>query len=359
MLSLGANDPFRAPYWRFERVRQILEGARIRPKDDPYVRRMVYFLRRWNAAQKNERAMGNVAKEFPECVIAWRLGEARADPDKAIVALLIEARLLARVSFEEVARLNSTSAAAIGCYEAIYFNVTDRLDMRDWVLTQVVLPAIQRQQRAAGTLARVGPMAEPFLEGSTKLFAYYRGPFLVDVMASRFGDLRHRDPDEDLGTWFDDHWRRTIRRRCLQSYQPFVSTKSNVRKLFAAHLKLQVPPKDGGKAKKAKIDWDLRLKLAFDCLPPLPVGRAGITDPGPCSRVANAAKSSAAGPHDLGLGAVIVGITPAERLADAVVAGRLQGDARGDETVAGVGRSPTARVVGGDVVEARGPHRRR
>jgi GAF domain-containing protein len=115
--------------------------------------------------------LGGLARQPGRQVLVARGGDQHvvldADADAAvlrghreIVALEVQARLLARHSPEEIARITPLPAEAVATYEALFFNVVDRLDARDWI-TAVAIdwwrfdPATGERIEAQGTIRDV------------------------------------------------------------------------------------------------------------------------------------------------------------------------------------------------------------
>jgi hypothetical protein len=103
---------------------------------------------------RHERQVERLARAHPGIHAARRLHErGGATPVE------VQARLLARQSFEEVARRTSVPAEAVKSYEALFFNVVGHLAARDWVMTQAILrghPASGATAQAAVLLKRFG-----------------------------------------------------------------------------------------------------------------------------------------------------------------------------------------------------------
>ena len=279
MTTFRSRNPCRPLDWRNQRVLgATADPARhwfSRSSDDNYVRRRIAFLRRCRVARGDDRAMEEVVEEFEDCFYAQRLAEGRQHANYAMTTSLVEARLLARQSFAEIAALTGTSAAVIEHFEAMYFDVVHRLEYRDWITAQVLVPALAAQVKAAAAQSGVGPVAFPFLDGSTKLFAYFCGPTTIDVIGMGFEGVSAFRTAEEFDTWWDDHWRQMIRRRSVQAAQTFEINKFNVTDVFAAHLRIIDLEQSPGAAKKAKTDFEAGIKAALDSLPYSPATLAG------------------------------------------------------------------------------------
>jgi hypothetical protein len=107
-------------------------------------------------------------------------------PDHGVpIRWTIEARILARQSDAEIARLNGCSAEVIEAYEALFFNVRERLDDRDFILTSVIGPI------EAGS--------KFYDEGQLwKLCGYLGGPQMLDAMIVGFPTATWPERPEDV-----------------------------------------------------------------------------------------------------------------------------------------------------------------
>lgn len=246
---------FRRPDWRFERVIELCDRfpapGRASRRDDRYVKAARSFLLRWRA-RDGDSEREELFWENPGLFYAFQIHErAGEEPEPAH---FLQARLLARQTPAEVAACLSTCPEAVEWYEALFFNVTDRLDNRDWITKQVLLPAILRNHgitpdpkgdeppvdpAAAALFRKAAPVALPFLDASLKLFAFFGGKYLVDVMITGFEAGKPLQSPEQMTQWFDAHWATTIRRRSHQAALQFEINKYNVMELFAIHTRIK------------------------------------------------------------------------------------------------------------------------
>jgi hypothetical protein len=157
------NNPLRPIAWRWERAQWLLSHHRnfSRRRDDEPTRHALAFLR--DLARRSPTRSALLEKRFP---IIYGAHQLHADEAKK---LIIEARLLARQSSAEIARLADIPAEVVEAYEAIFFNCLDRINAKDWI----VIHAIRRR-----TFGRVETAAAALL----KLFAYNGGPLVLDAV---------------------------------------------------------------------------------------------------------------------------------------------------------------------------------
>jgi hypothetical protein len=102
--------------------------------------------------------------------------------------LLVEARLLARQTSEDIARLTGVAVDIVDAYERFFFACRDRLGARDWILCQAIY------KNGDG-------LPEPKTAVVFKSFAYFGGPRIVDAVAPYLvGGQALFEPGLDLST---------------------------------------------------------------------------------------------------------------------------------------------------------------
>jgi len=236
-LSYQDFNPFRRPTWRLERVLHLVDQqppARCTKDDDRYVRQARTFWCRHRAAQ-SESAKNKLFRENPGLFYAYEIHERSAEEPET--AYLLQARILARQDDATIASYLATLPQTVDWYEKVFFNVRDRLDQRDWITKHVLVPAFL-QQALPAKLQQVDSLARPFLDGTLKLFAYFGGPVVLDVMISGFEQRPLVDSNENLAAWLDEQWSLAIRRRSYQSALSCPINKFNVMDLFSVHAQI-------------------------------------------------------------------------------------------------------------------------
>jgi hypothetical protein len=232
-------DPFLQPFWRHERVLGMLEQwppERCKRYDDEWVQGYRTFLFKWNkgGSQRNELLHIN-----PGLFYAYKLFLSRLhDPE---LSLIIEARLLAGMSYGDIAHENKTMPETIAWYEKLFFNVTDFLAHHDWILRNILLPASDRSVDATNVQENdKAPKFEvkPHFDMTLKFFAYYGGPILCDFMLSGFKRNQKLTDAKDIDDWLDQQWANQIRRKSAQAAGQLRVNSFNVMELFITHGKL-------------------------------------------------------------------------------------------------------------------------
>jgi hypothetical protein len=154
-----------SPAWRWQRAQAIVEKALActARTDDAPTRRVVEYLRACELPLGGSQAQGGVPIDAV-LYAAHRLYEA-----EGLVRFIVQARLLARQSPAEVARLTSLEPALIEAFEAIFFEVRDHLDAKDWVANQVLWPGLEAN------------LPTDALGGALMAIGYQLGPAILDI----------------------------------------------------------------------------------------------------------------------------------------------------------------------------------
>src|ERR1019366_6298406 len=238
---------FRSPSWRWNRVLKICDRpvtpGRCSRHDDEFVRRARNFLCRWKDTESSEQRH-ELWRADPEMTYAYHFHEAESIDPKGAVA--IQARLLARQSYDEIAHALSSYPGAIHLYEMLFFEVTPYIDARDWITSQILIPAFERQKPVPQhdedgkhvLLSRESIVAKPFMDASLKMFAYFGGPKIVDFLLHGIQAGKPLTSLDDLSNWIDSHWSSIVRRRSLQASCEFEVNKYNVMELFVTHTRI-------------------------------------------------------------------------------------------------------------------------
>lgn len=239
-------NPFAGADWRWRRVLQMCDRyptpGRCTRRDDNWVRRMRQFLLTWRARNEHERE--ELWLTDRDHVYAYQIYERSLDNTDGGTSLCIEARLLAGQPVEDIAKLVGTSVGAILIYGRIFFDVGERLDQRDWITRQILIPAVLRSmdgnsgQDSNAAQAATSVVARPFLDGSLLFFAYFGGPFVCDLMISGFQAGKQVRSAEDVGKFLDQQFTATIKRRGAQAAAQFEINKYNIGELFNTYARI-------------------------------------------------------------------------------------------------------------------------
>lgn len=276
-------NPFRRPDWRWESVLRMVDRhpnpGRCTRRDDSWVRRARNFMLKWRARDEHERQElfyengGANAGLF----YAYQLFERAQDrPEEAMV---MQARLLTPMPFKEIADACDTLPQTVEWYEALFYNVRDRLQARDWVTTQVLVPAMMRNFGLSDNAHASSPdgdahppwsnqvIARPFLDASLKMFAYFGGPVLCEFMIHGFLAGKTCRSVEDIPRFLDEHWAVTIKARSAQAARTFSINKYNVMELFQTHARIMEIERSEGSATQQRTNIERHVSALLDEVP--------------------------------------------------------------------------------------------
>jgi hypothetical protein len=151
-----------------------------------------------NQAQRFQHAFGNattfeekkqVIVDYPYIFQANWLYEQAATNNRPL-RWGIEARILARQTDHEISQISGCWPGTIEAYQALFFNVRDRIDRRDFIFNSVL-----------GAIATNGIQArEPDL--LWKLVGYVGGPHALDAMIGHFPNPLWAQRPEDVSAFF-------------------------------------------------------------------------------------------------------------------------------------------------------------
>jgi hypothetical protein len=247
MISANKYNPSLPPEWRFNRVLEMVDRydsapGRCTQRDDVYVKGLRNFILRYRHSN-DQRARDALLAEDPGLFWAFQIYERKLD-NLDSRAMLIEARILAGQSDEDIAAELGTIPEVAEWYEALFFNVRDRLANHDWIVEEVLYPAMNRSLQASMAREakpkdqRQTPLAQPFHDATLKLFAYFGGPFVLDQVIAGFRRGQRAGSADEVAGYFDGHYRNEIRHRSAMAATIFEVNQDNVMELFNVHGRL-------------------------------------------------------------------------------------------------------------------------
>ena len=264
---------FRAPEWRWERVLRLVDrsgfrAARCTRRDDAAVRGAKNFLLRWRNGDADAREV--LLWENPALHDAYRFHRSAAEDPREVMA--IQARLLARMTPEEVAATHGIHPDTVRWYADLFFDVVPYLDARDWITKRVLLPALVRSPPQAAApdptrAARVDRISESFYDGSLKLFAYFGGRHVVDEMLAGMAVGKPAVSGEAVSQWHDEGMSRSIRMRSNQAAKLFELNRYNVMELFQIHAKLVELDRSEDNQAKSAGSYERSVKALVEEIP--------------------------------------------------------------------------------------------
>lgn len=244
LVAYESANPFRRPDWRCDRAVTMATGKIPRPdrptaRDDWYVREYRKFLLRYNNAP-DPYARQKLCYVAPGLYWAHEINEKRED-GAFRKAALIEARILAREDDAAIAANWAMPPSVVEWYEALFFNVRDRLRAHDWLVDHVLMPAFTTARD--GGVAGNGhggqyPLSEPYFDPTMKWFGYFGGRLVLDFIIAGFNRGSTCPSREEVGDWFDGHFSVRLKQRSTSAMQTFEVNRYNVMQLFELHNQL-------------------------------------------------------------------------------------------------------------------------
>lgn len=205
MFKFKIDHPYRPTNWRWERARLLKEYGRAVPgqdKDDEYTR----IASRFRVAKekcKTEIDIFKLYEKYPKVASAYEIWDeetvaiqGRANP----MRYEIEARILAREPLEAISKKSKINLDVLEWYEKLFFNVLDRIENHMYIMHIVIGDAAQRG------------MSDREYSVLWKLYAYIRGPHMLDFLISTFADWKFVDKGQAEKALVDDH-RSTMKRK--------------------------------------------------------------------------------------------------------------------------------------------------
>lgn len=170
------SNPFRVADWRWQRAVGYLSGQQPPPskrRDGPvgyrWIREAIRFKRELDACQTDWQRF-DLAERRPAIFWAHYAYADVSGPPRWVM----EARLLARNDDFEVGIKGGMGPQIVEAYEALFFNVREKLQHRDYILNVIMRHAVARG------------VSEREYDLLLKLYAYFYGPHFLEALASRY-----------------------------------------------------------------------------------------------------------------------------------------------------------------------------
>lgn len=213
--AFAAINPFRKPTWRWDRASTLFsDGANLsRRKDDAWTGRAYRFIAA-QAATENDHDTMNLINRYPHIFVAHSVYTAHSEAE-LMLRNEIEARLLSGQDIDEISVRSNMSRDAVIAFEKLFFNVSDRLHNRSYIVHQVIGPDVQQ-----GLSIR-----EPAT--MWKLFGYFCGPLAVDLMVDPFLDPERPLRRSSLKTFCATMLKQTLTKKAFLASQTLRASASH------------------------------------------------------------------------------------------------------------------------------------
>ena len=270
---------FRTPEWRWDRILKLVDRhptpGRCTRRDDDFVRKARNFILRWRSAEGDDEKE-RLKFENPAIHYAYDFHQKSNDDPEAV--MYVQARLLARQDPEHIGSVMGILPDAVLWYSWLFFDVIDRLEQRDWITKQIIVPAMVRQ--GFKKKKKNGPqetdesyqvmdssVAKPFMDGSLKLFAYFGGTHLVDALIAGLQAGKPLSSPDEISNWMDSTWMNVLKRRSLQAAMAFEINKYNVTEVFAVHTRIIEIERSEESSEQARTSHERHVKAMIDGIP--------------------------------------------------------------------------------------------
>lgn len=225
--NFSPNNPNRVTDWRWQLGQYCVEHQlRLsRRQDDAWVRKSRRFIRRLRGCH-NDGDYLRLEWDQPDIYWAHRVYGSRLKSDRNLRCEL-EARLLARQTDDEIEGYCCLTKAAIAAFEKLFFNVRPRLEKPSYVV-----------HVAVGDAMHDGLSATDYPE-LWRLFGYFGGPTLVDLMVQTFARPYKLGVEIDVMAFARDATRDDLVRSAMIAAKTMSINRLNQQFIVELFLKLR------------------------------------------------------------------------------------------------------------------------
>lgn len=254
MFKYRVDHPYRPVHWRWERARILKELGRRAPgkdKDDKWVRAAAAF-RKAKDECRDEIEVYQLMERYPELAMAYELWDeekVNADGRPNSMRYEIEARMLARESYETISKKSGLPVTTLKWYERLFFNVFDRLHNKMYIFHQAIGDSIQRG------------MTDRDYAVLWKLYGYVRGPHMLDFLITTFSDWARPSASQVESSLLDDH-RITMRRKAALAARMVGINHHSSDRLIELHTKIIEIEKSVGDAAPDGVQHNIQVMLS-------------------------------------------------------------------------------------------------
>lgn len=266
MLEFMHSNPWRKPSWRWGRAQGIVEGLQpgtTRRRDGEigyyWIKKAVKYLTALAAAQDEFTKMSLALDEPALFWASWAF-----DQDKHPAKYIIESRIMARDTAQNIAYYANCGEEIITAYEALFFDVRDKLDRRDYVNSAIFGDDIQSgiQERKYGIL--------------WKILGYAGGPHVLDAAMSKLTAPSWVNQASHVPNFFQEAALATIKKKAAiaaMTVNVNPNTQLDLLATFVKFVEIERTTESQGKVQD-QIMSDLTAVLTA-----LPWKRAGVAGP--------------------------------------------------------------------------------
>lgn len=256
-LDCSFQNPMRKPHWRWERAKGTMVGQQPpagRTRDGlagyKWINRALAYMR----AKQQYTALGRLdqlATRFPDVFWAEWIYERDTHP----LRWELEARLLSRSTDDQIALQCGVTAPTVKAFEALFFNVRDKLHHSGYIVHTVMGESVHRG------------LAERDYDLLWKMYAYAHGPHMLTSLITKFvNPIWCNTPDEVNSAIHDD----TIATLKLKSslaaktVQVNGGTQIELLQIYTKFVEIEQLSDSAGKAQSQILD---HINVMFSVMP--------------------------------------------------------------------------------------------
>jgi hypothetical protein len=241
------NSLARAPHWRWLRAVEIDGGGKntSRKIDGAdgfrWIRRALRMKRRYDHFSGDPASFHSLMLRDEDMFWAHAMW---AD-DKSNTRWIVEARVLAGESDEDIAQKVGTTPEIIAAYVNVFFDVREKLENKDYIASTVMGDAVSRglQERQFDLL--------------WKMLAYRGGTHVLNAVLSRGPETKKPEGADDVGGFFQEFAVNSIKyKAALASLTVPVNTHTQLALIdsYVKYVEIERKSEDSMKAQNSIID---------------------------------------------------------------------------------------------------------
>jgi hypothetical protein len=236
------NNPRRPVDWRWQLADVIIaRGGRVRrSKSDPQLQKAISFRRQLDRCQDDDDYM-RVLDSAPELYEAWALFD---DGEDRETRWELEARLLSQQPVADIAKAIALEPASVEHYEALFFNVRDRLESPSYI-SQVVL----------GKSIHSG-LSERAYDVLWKMYGYWAGHHVLNSLVYRFNAPAIPEGADGVNAFWDDDAKDMLRMKSAIAMRTMPinwETQTEILNLYLRMIEIERNAGEGGAGSEAVL----------------------------------------------------------------------------------------------------------
>lgn len=230
--------------------------------DDATISRLRRFMKLWDRKLSQLDSLDDFEQACPSLIcadaamfLAYDIFTAGLEKQE-FSRYALEGRLLAGQTDEEIGERMGLLPEAVKVYEQCFFDIRERLKFKDYIVGQVIGPAI---------VINDSSLSPDF---SAKFFGYFGGSFVLETVLFTF-DQHMSAPVSYDGSldFFDEHCLRSVRRRIAEAANVMNINRFNVAQLLEIHAKVIMEARKAAGDGGASTEYVNNIKVFMQGLP--------------------------------------------------------------------------------------------